>query len=201
MTKILFVCGSQRQDSYNARLLRHLADSTSDQVELDFLLPSEVRLPIFDQDVETDGVWLQHTASIHQRINNSDALVVASPEYNAQVTPYLKNLVDWVSRLAYMDAQVANPFLDHPVLLCSASTGWSGGALAVAQARALFGYVGATVLGGAVCLPYAQQAWSEFGYMFEPDFQQNAVHSLGRLVHLAHQFSRVRHLSPLAWSN
>ena len=198
MTKILFVCGSQRQESYNARLLRHLAESTGDQVEIDFLLPSEVSLPIFDQDLETDGVWLQHTASIHQRINNSDALVVASPEYNAQVTPYLKNLVDWVSRLAYMDVRFANPFLDHPVLLCSASTGWSGGALAVAQARSLFGYVGATVLGGAVCLPYAHQAWSEFGYMFDPEFQQNTVHSLGRLVHLAHQFSRERHLSPPA---
>ena len=151
MTKMLFVCGSQRQESYNARLLRHLDDSTGDQVQFDFLLPSEVRLPIFDQDVETDGVWLQHTASIHQRINNSDALVVASPEYNAQVTPYLKNLVDWVSRLAYMDAQFVNPFLDHPLLLCGASTGWSGGALAVAQARALLGYVGATAL-GAWCI-------------------------------------------------
>jgi NAD(P)H-dependent FMN reductase len=198
MTKILFVCGSQREDSYNARLLRRLGETTGDQVEIDFLLPSEVRLPIFDQDLEADGVWLQHTESIHQRIYQCDGLVVASPEYNAQLTPYLKNMVDWVSRLAYLDSRFANPFLDHPVLLCSASTGWSGGALAVTQARALFGYVGATVLGGAVCLPYAQQAWSEFGYMFEPEFQQNAVYSLERLVQSADQFSRVRGLSPPA---
>jgi hypothetical protein len=45
-------------------------------------------------------------------------------------------IVAWVSRLAHVDGRFDNPFCDHPLLLCSASTGRSGGAIAMPHARA-----------------------------------------------------------------
>jgi chromate reductase len=105
--------------------------------------------------------------------------LVASPEYNGQLTPYLKNIIDWVSRLAYIDPTFENPFVDKPILLCSASTGSSGGAMGIPSARALFGYVGAIVFGETLCVSYAHQSWTEAGYFFEDDFE-NRIQSLSQ---------------------
>jgi NAD(P)H-dependent FMN reductase len=74
------------------------------------------------------------------------------------MTPYLKNLVDWVSRLPWRDPAAPNAFADKPVLLAAASPGWSGGAVAIPATRALFGYCGAMVFGEAITVPYADRA-------------------------------------------
>ena len=192
MTRILLVCGSQRKDSYNAHLLQYLAQAMNPGLELDFLEPAQVRLPLFDQDLEAEPHWLAHTAELLARVDACDALVVASPEYNAQMTPYLKNLVDWISRLPHLDRRWSNPFMDRPILLCSASTGGSGGAFAVVQKRALFSYLGATVLGPSVCVPYAQQHWTDLGYFFPPELEQSAMDALDRLQRMAHTFHQQR---------
>jgi NAD(P)H-dependent FMN reductase len=151
----------------------------------DFLNPRDVDLPLFNEDLEGDARLREKVALLHRRFSSCRALLVASPEYNGQVTAYLKNLIDWVSRLAYIDSRFANPFADKPLLLCSASTGSSGGMAGVAPARALFGYVGALVLGGAVCVPYAADKWSELGYMFDDALEGYIAASVARLISVA----------------
>jgi chromate reductase len=79
------------------------------------------------------------------------------------MTPFLKNTIDWVSRLPRLDPIACNAFLDRPVLLCSATPGWSGGGLGIAALRALFGHVGAVTFGETVCLPFAGEAWDSSG--------------------------------------
>jgi chromate reductase len=101
----------------------------------------------------------------------------------------LKNMIDWVSRLAYIDPAFENPFIDKPVLLCSASTGGSGGAMGIPSARALFGYVGGIVFGETVCLPFAHQAWTEAGYFFEDEFEMRLQHVSQRFAKQAATFS------------
>ncbi len=149
------------------------------------MLPRDVELPLFNEDIEGDARLCEKVAQLHRRFLSCRALIVATPEYNGQMTAYLKNMVDWVSRLAYLDPKFANPFIDKPLLLCSASTGSSGGMAGIAPARALFGYVGALVLGGAVCVPYADQKWSEIGYMFDDSFEGYIAASVARLASVA----------------
>ena len=99
MTRLLLFCGSQRRASLNARLLDEVARLVPDGVTLDMLPPNAVDLPLFDQDREEDPTVRGRLAILHARFAAADALILASPEYNGLMTPYLKNLIDWVSRL------------------------------------------------------------------------------------------------------
>ena len=163
MTRVLLLCGSQRAASLNARLLDEIARLLAPGVNADRLLPGEVALPLFDQDREADPVLRGRLVALHARFAQADAIILASPEYNGMMTPYLKNLVDWVSRLPRLDPAFANAFLDTPILLCSATPGWSGGSLGVLALRTLFGHVGAIPFGETICLPHADRAWDNDG--------------------------------------
>jgi chromate reductase, NAD(P)H dehydrogenase (quinone) len=177
MTQLLLLSGSQRQGSFNSRLLDHIAGHLENTYSFLTAAPFANNLPLFNQDLENMPAVRAEVAELHQVFMASDGIVVASPEYNGQLTPYLKNIIDWVSRLAYIDPTFKNPFIDKPVLLCAASTGSSGGAMGIPSARALFGYVGAMVFGETLCLPFAHQAWTEAGYFFEDEFE-NKIHNL-----------------------
>jgi len=196
--KLLLISGSQRRASYNSRLLGCLAQRFEGSARLDWLLPAEVGLPIFDQDLELEPQPQLAAARLHARIAAADALVVATPEYNGQLTPYLKNLVDWVSRLPRLDSHFEPAFCDRPVLLCSASTGSSGGASAIVQARALFGYVGAVVLGDTVCIPNAQDCWDDaLGFCLSEAMEQRMDEACGRLLRLARHFHQTSRQTPV----
>ena len=186
---LLLVPGSQRVESYNARLLKHLSVRLRGCCTVDLLAPEHVDLPLFNQDLETDPDVLRRVAAVHRRFAASHGVIVATPEYNGQLPPYLKNLVDWVSRLAYIEAGRTNPFVDRPVLLCSASTGWSGGALAIPPARALFGYVGCVVIGDTIGIPHASHAWTGDGFAFDEVVDEQINAALTRIIRLATDFA------------
>jgi len=169
MTRILLVCGSQRAASLNARLLDALAAALPAGVVADRLRPAEVDLPLFDADREDDPAVVARVRALHARFLAADALIVASPEYNGLMTPFLKNLVDWVSRLPYRDPALTGAFADKPVLLAATSPGWSGGAVGIPALRALFGYCGAVVFGEAITLPYGDRAIAPDGTL-DPAF-------------------------------
>lgn len=179
MTQLLLLSGSQRQESFNARFLNHLAGHLASTCNFLSAEPFAENLPLFNQDLENEPAVRTQVSELHQVFMACDAIIVASPEYNGQLTPYLKNMIDWVSRLAYIDPAFANPFIDKPVLLCAASTGGSGGAMGIPSARALFGYVGAVVFGETLCLPFAHQAWTDAGYFFDDAFE-NQIQSVSQ---------------------
>jgi chromate reductase len=193
MTQLLLLSGSQRQESFNARLLDHIAGHLENTCDFLTAAPFAEHLPLFNQDLENMPAVRAKVAELHKVFKACDGIVVASPEYNGQLTPYLKNIIDWVSRLAYIDSAFENPFVDKPVLLCSASTGSSGGAMGIPSVRALFGYVGAIVFGETLCLPFAHQAWTEAGYFFEDEFE-NRIHNLSnRFAQHAQRFIPNKH--------
>jgi chromate reductase, NAD(P)H dehydrogenase (quinone) len=190
--RILMWSGSQRKDSLNTQLLEQLALDIPAAFQIERLEDVAVQLPLFDQDLEAQPAPLQLALRLHAQVSRCDAIVLASPEYNGQVTPYLKNTVDWMSRLPYLDPNLGNPFLDRPVLLCSASPSWSGGAGGLAHARSLFAYVGAMVLGDTVSVPFADQCASDWGFVWDPAVQERAMFSLSRLLQQATYFKSHR---------
>jgi chromate reductase, NAD(P)H dehydrogenase (quinone) len=185
MKTLLLIPGSQRRDSYNARLLRNIGSRLQGRCAIDMLEPSEVDLPLFDQDLEADPVVVERVARLHRRFEASDGMVVASPEYNGQPTPYLKNLIDWVSRLAHLSSNLDNPFLDRPLLLCSASTGWSGGTIGLTHARALFAYVGCVIVANSISVPNAAEAWTGDSFLFDPFFDAEIDDAIEQLLRAA----------------
>lgn len=184
MKKILFLSGSQRRDSYNQRLLKNLAKRLEHILSVDTVEQGQINLPLFDQDLENDPVLRLQVKNLHSRISACDAMIVACPEYNGLITPYLKNTIDWVSRLQYIDESCSNAFIDKPVLLVSASTGWSGGAVGLPSARTLFGYIGCHVLGGAISIPNIQQYLIGSELNFDQNYENLIVFHLQRFKEL-----------------
>ena len=127
--KILGFAGSLRKGSFNRSLLRSATQ----------LLPSDTTLEIFDlsdippynQDHETD--MPTKVKEFKTKIRESDAILIATPEYNYSVPGVLKNAIDYASR-PYGD----NPFDDKPVAIMSASVGMLGGARAQYHLRQMF---------------------------------------------------------------
>ena len=55
-------------------------------------------MPFYDRDIEVDTGPPIGAHRFCERLKASDALIVASPEYNASMPAAIKNLLDWVSR-------------------------------------------------------------------------------------------------------
>lgn len=169
MTQFLLFPASLRQDSHQRRLLGHFAPILLRHGTVDILPPSEIDLPLFNQDLEHEPAIRSRLRALHARFRAASALVVATPEYNGHVPAYLKNTLDWVSRLPRLEP-VANALQDKPVLLASASTGWSGGLLGLRDARSIFSYLGGLVFARQICVCDAEQWRQGDGFSFAPDF-------------------------------
>jgi chromate reductase len=170
--RLLLFPASLRRESYQRQLIDYFAARIGEACHIDILGASEVDLPIVNQDLERSAPVLNRVIALHERFKAADGLIVASPEYNGHVSPYLKNTVDWVSRLARIDPGYAanNPFLDKPVLLASASTGWTGGILGLQDARTIFSYLGCLVSAQQICVSDAGQWAREGSFRFEAPF-------------------------------
>lgn len=127
--KILGFAGSLRKGSYNKSLLLSAFQ----------LLPPETSLEIFDlSDIppynqDLDNNMPPKVKQFKTQIRESDALLIATPEYNYSVPGVLKNAIDYASR-PYGD----NSFDDKPVAIMSASVGMIGGARAQYHLRQMF---------------------------------------------------------------
>jgi len=181
MKKVLIFPGSQRVSSLNIRLAKQISGMLQAEIRIDFLQPDEVDLPIFNQDIERHTETIDKVYSIYQRFHQADGFLVASPEYNGSVSPYLKNTIDWVSRLQRISPdQFTNPLQEKPLLLASAAAGSSGGILGLQAARQIFTYLGCMVLAEQICVPRAYMAWNDDGIIEDPDLAAWIDHAIYR---------------------
>ena len=97
-------------------------------------------LPIFDEDLE-DYAARAGRRSSSTRSRSADALLIATPEYNASLPGALKNALDWASR-PFPD----NVLRDKPTAVIGASTGLFGAVWAQAEVRKALKASGAHVL-------------------------------------------------------
>ena len=93
--RILGISGSLRRGSHNRSLLRaasRMLPSGADLAEWDGL----GGLPAYDEDLE--DARPEAVESFLAEVDAADALLIATPEYNASVPGALKNALDWASR-------------------------------------------------------------------------------------------------------
>lgn len=119
--KILGISGSLRQQSFNTASLRAAQSVLPAGVEMEFADLSDI--PMYDQDLRDETVP-ESVITLATQIQQADALLFATPEYNYSISGALKNAIDWVSR------QNPNPFNGKPAAIMSASMGMLGGARA-----------------------------------------------------------------------
>ena len=161
--KILVIPGSLRAKSYNVRLAAlatkelTLADAEVTRISL-----LDYPLPIYDADTaDTAGpppnaVKLKQLMSVHQGV------FIASPEYNASITPLIKNTIDWISAVRERGEAPLAAYQNRVFALGGASPGRSGATHSLLALRKVLA-VGcrALVIAEQVTVPNAEQAFDE----------------------------------------
>jgi chromate reductase, NAD(P)H dehydrogenase (quinone) len=176
--QILGISGSFRRDSHNTRLLRAAAELLPPGAELR-LFDGLADLPPYCEDADAHPAPAA-VAYLREAIESADALLIATPEYNASIPGVLKNAIDWASR----------PFPDNalrgkPVAVIGASTGLFGAVWAQAELRKVLRHTGAEVLDAELPVGMADQAFTPTGELADPE--------LGlRLVDLIEALGNVR---------
>jgi chromate reductase len=159
--RILGISGSLRRGSHNRKLLRAAAASLpsgAELVEWDGL----AGLPAFDEDLESAPPAA--VRAFREVVDGADALLIATPEYNASLPGALKNALDWASR-PYPD----NVLRDKPSAVVGASTGLFGAVWAQAEARKVLGASGARVLDAELPVGIADGAFTGDGELADPE--------------------------------
>ena len=136
--RILGISGSLRRGSHNRRLLRAAAAALPSGAEL-VVWDGLAGLPAYDEDLEDPRPAA--VEAFLAEVERADALLVATPEYNASIPGALKNALDWASR----------PFPDNvlrakPAAVLGSSTGLFGAVWAQAEVRKVLKASGARPL-------------------------------------------------------
>jgi len=120
--RVLVFGASLRENSLNDRLAVLAASTVAEKGWLvDRATFADFECPSYDADVEHGGHIADGAQRLRDRLVAADALIIASPEYNASMPGALKNVIDWTSRIK------PQPFNGKQSLLMSASPSMSGG--------------------------------------------------------------------------
>ena len=95
MIEILGLSGSLRAGSFNSALLRAATELAPAGARIEHASIRDI--PLYDGDVEREGIP-KSVLVLKERVVASDALLIATPEYNNSIPGVAKNVIDWLSR-------------------------------------------------------------------------------------------------------
>ena len=169
--KVLAISGSLRPESYNTKLLRAAEELLPPFAELEIW--DELKaVPPFDEDDEL-GPTCDAVASLREAVAGADAILFATPEYNASVPGQLKNAVDWLSRPV-----AATVLRGKPALVVGVSTGAFGAVWAQAELRKVLASAGARVVEAEVAVGHAPTKFAEQGALVDDELSEQLVEAL-----------------------
>ena len=122
--RILAISGSGRKGSYNTALLDAAKTLAPDDAIVETYDVS--KFPLFNEDLE--GSMPERVREFKQKIDQADAILFATPEYNYTISAVLKNALEWGNR-------PDNSWDGKPAAIISASSGPRGGARAQLHLR------------------------------------------------------------------
>src|SRR5437868_8935539 len=93
--EVVGFAGSLRRVSYNRALLRSAVELALP--DLHIVVHDLSPIPLYNADVEAAGAPSSVT-ELRVAVQQADALLIATPEYNHGVPGVLKNTIDWLSR-------------------------------------------------------------------------------------------------------
>jgi chromate reductase, NAD(P)H dehydrogenase (quinone) len=164
--RILAFAGSLRKDSYNRKLLKYAIQGAQAAggrvVELG---PERLVLPLYNGDLEGDGVFPDDVAAWRAEVARCDGLLIASPEYNHGISGVLKNAIDWASRPpSAFKGKVAASFGTTP--------GAFGTARSQMSLRTSLMSINVWIVPRTVLIPHAAQQFDEAGNLTNQRYGQ-----------------------------
>ena len=173
--RVLGVSGSLRRGSYNTLLLRAAAELLPDGAEL-VLFEDLESVPPYNEDRDDDEAPLG-AARLRSAIAGADAVLFATPEYNASIPGQLKNAVDWASR-----PHGAGALWGKPVAVVGASSGMFGAVWAQAELRKALGTAGARVVDAEVAIGRAATRFGDDGALLDEELRDELQAVLSALA-------------------
>jgi chromate reductase len=174
--KILAISGSLRSGSHNGALLRAAAEETPRNVEFE-RWDGLKDVPPFDQDDEADPSLA--VQDFRAAVMSADAVLFATPEYNASIPGALKNALDWASRPV-----ATNVFRNKPVAVIGASAGAFGAVWAQAELRKVLSTMGARVAEVELAVGHAHEKLDQSGELIDGAVRQELRDAVSTLVEL-----------------
>jgi chromate reductase len=178
--KILVFAGSIRSGSHNARLAalaaKELALAGADVTRISL---QDYPLPIYDGDDEARSGVPANAHNLKRMLAAHQGVFIASPEYNASITPLLKNTIDWISRVRERGESPLAVFKDRAFALGGASDSPYGALRSLMALRQVLELgCGALVIPEQITVFRAGEAFDEMDNLKE----ERAAASLKRVV-------------------
>jgi NAD(P)H-dependent FMN reductase len=185
--KILVFAGSIRTASFNARLAalaaKELALLNVDVTRISLL---DYPLPLFHGDLEAEQGAPANAVKLKRVFGIHHGVFIASPEYNASITPLLKNTLDWISRVREATEPPLAAYRQRVFALGAASNGTHGGYRSLMALRQVLELgCGALVLPEQIAVTEAATAFDGMDNLREERHAQKLRSVLGQLVESA----------------
>ena len=136
--KIYGLCLSNNPNSINRQFLDNLLPKIGGEV-IDF---SETDFPLFKMG-DDDPVNLQ---ALCDKLQNADGIIISSPEYNGTLSPFGKNVLDWISTKGHFDGSTKQtPLSGKPMMICAVAPGPLGGIRGIPDVSKLAIELGAVI--------------------------------------------------------
>ena len=189
--KILVFAGSIRSGSYNGRLAALAAKELELAGALATLISLEdYPLPLYDADLEAKSGVPEPARRLKDMLADHQGAFIASPEYNASITPLLKNTIDWISRVRVAGEAPLAVFKDRVFALGGASESPYGALRSLMALRQVLELgCGALVIPEQVTVFHANEAFDEMHNLTDARAAASLKRVLRRLTEAAKELA------------
>ncbi|NLR08990.1 MULTISPECIES: NADPH-dependent FMN reductase [Lactobacillaceae] len=172
MATIGVLVGSLSRQAYSQKVADYLVknQTTAKWVQLNYDL-----LPLYNPDCEEASVleWQVFRSVVDQM----DALLLITPEYNFSIPGGLKNALDVLS-VPIPKSHIAN----KPVLVVTDSSGDRGGANANAHIQQLLRYMGMNVMNDFITIGHVQTVFNRQGQLIDHEVGDQLTQAMARFT-------------------
>ena len=194
--RLLFISGSARTGSFNKKLAQLGAMIAGANGIVSTLADlGDYPMPLYNGDDEAAAGAPENARKLMALMAAHNGIFIASPEYNASISPLLKNAIDWVSRIR----DGAGPgnagaglevFKTRLFALGAASPGGTGGMRGLVAVRNMLEMgLNALVLPDQVLVARAMTAFDEHGHLVDKEAQERfkvVIQKLARAARVLH---------------
>ena len=153
--KLVGIVGSNAEVSYNRVLLKYMAKEYKHLVEIEVLEIKDV--PLFNQS--NDQTMSKEIQFLNKKIEESDGVIIATPEHNRSIPAALKSVLEWLSFKIH-------PLENKPVMIVGASYYDQGSSRAQLDLRQILDAPGVNAMvlpGNEFLLGRVKEAFDENG--------------------------------------
>lgn len=179
--KVFLFAPSLRRGSFNKKLIRIAAEVVKSLQlhEVELCEFNEFPMPMYDGDLEENQGVPEGVLKLAKKIEDADAVIISSPEYNGSIPGTFKNAIDWLSRLAPV------PVSKKQICLIGASPGHLGGVRGNIHARVPFHILGSFVYPEYFGVARAHEAFDEQDKFKDPKQLERLTTILTDFLHYA----------------